>query len=125
MKIKNNTKTVKAYLKDTSLISSALTALAMEIEHINDWKAIYVEDNDNDGFFIIKSERTGSQETNDTCITDAIPNSALGVIEEVAAMHEDIIEVAAVGVPHEATGEMVKLFAVRKNDSLTDKMLIW
>jgi long-chain acyl-CoA synthetase len=45
-------------------------------------------------------------------------------IEEVAAMHEDIIEVAAVGVPHEATGEMVKLFAVRKNDSLTDKMLI-
>ncbi|MFT5675026.1 MAG: long-chain acyl-CoA synthetase [Paraglaciecola sp.] len=45
-------------------------------------------------------------------------------IEEVASMHEDIIEVAAIGVPHEATGEMVKLFAVRKNDSLTEKMLI-
>lgn len=45
-------------------------------------------------------------------------------IEEVAAMHEDIVEVAAVGIPHAVSGEIVKLFAVRKNDSLTEKILI-
>ena len=45
-------------------------------------------------------------------------------IEEVAAMLEDIIEVAAVGIPHESSGEMVKLFAVRKTEELTDEILI-
>jgi long-chain acyl-CoA synthetase len=45
-------------------------------------------------------------------------------IEEVAAMHEDIVEVATVVIPHEVSGEIVKLFAVRKNDSLTEKILI-
>jgi len=45
-------------------------------------------------------------------------------IEEVAAMHTDVIEVAAVGIPHESTGEMVKLFVVRRNESLTEKVLI-
>jgi long-chain acyl-CoA synthetase len=45
-------------------------------------------------------------------------------IEEVADMHEDIVEVAAVGIPHEVSGEIVKLFAVTKNDSLTEKVLI-
>ncbi|TDF39624.1 long-chain-fatty-acid--CoA ligase FadD [Alteromonadaceae bacterium M269] len=45
-------------------------------------------------------------------------------IEEVAAMHDMVLEAAAIGVPHESTGEMVKLFVVRKDESLTDKMLI-
>jgi long-chain acyl-CoA synthetase len=45
-------------------------------------------------------------------------------IEEVAAMHEDVVESAAIGVPHEASGEMVKLYVVRKNESLTEKDLI-
>ncbi|WJG08206.1 long-chain-fatty-acid--CoA ligase FadD [Aliiglaciecola sp. LCG003] len=45
-------------------------------------------------------------------------------VEEVAAMHEDVIEVAAVGVPHESSGEAVKLFVVRKSESLTEKALI-
>lgn len=45
-------------------------------------------------------------------------------IEEVAAMHEDVVEAAAVGVPHEASGEIVKLVAVRKSDSLTEQALI-
>jgi long-chain acyl-CoA synthetase len=45
-------------------------------------------------------------------------------IEEVAAMHEDVVESAAIGVPNEASGEMVKLFVVRKNTSLTEKDLI-
>lgn len=45
-------------------------------------------------------------------------------VEEVAAMHDDIVEVAAIGVPHEVSGEIVKLFAVRKSESLTEKALI-
>lgn len=45
-------------------------------------------------------------------------------VEEVAAMHEDVVEVAAIGVPHESSGEVVKLFAVRKSEELTEKKLI-
>ncbi len=45
-------------------------------------------------------------------------------VEEVAAMHEDVLEVAAIGVPSESSGEVVKLFAVRKSETLTEKMLI-
>ena len=45
-------------------------------------------------------------------------------IEEVAAMHEDIVEAAAIGVPHEVSGEIVKLVAVRNNPDLTEKDLI-
>jgi long-chain acyl-CoA synthetase len=40
-------------------------------------------------------------------------------IEEVAAMHEGIMEAAAVGIPHETSGEVVKLFVVRKDPKLT------
>ena len=45
-------------------------------------------------------------------------------IEEVAAMHPDVVEAAAVGVPNEATGELVKLFVVRRNSALTEQMII-
>lgn len=45
-------------------------------------------------------------------------------IEEVAAMHPDVIEVAAVGIANDASGEIVKLFVVRKSDSLTEKAMI-
>lgn len=45
-------------------------------------------------------------------------------IEEVAAMHEEVIEAAAIGVPHDVSGEIVKLVAVRKNDNLSEKDLI-
>lgn len=45
-------------------------------------------------------------------------------VEEVAAMHDDVVEVAAIGVPHEVSGEVVKLFAVRKSESLTEAALI-
>lgn len=45
-------------------------------------------------------------------------------VEEVAAMHEEVVEVAAIGVPHEVSGEVVKLFAVRKSEALTEKGLI-
>lgn len=40
-------------------------------------------------------------------------------IEEVAVTHPGIIEAAAVGVPHDVCGEEVKLFAVRKDNSLS------
>jgi long-chain acyl-CoA synthetase len=45
-------------------------------------------------------------------------------IEEVAAMHEMVMEAAAVGVPHEVSGEVVKLFVVKKDDALTTEMVI-
>lgn len=45
-------------------------------------------------------------------------------IEEVAAMNDKVLEVAAVGVPNEISGEVVKLFVVKKDPSLTEKELI-
>lgn len=45
-------------------------------------------------------------------------------IEEVAAMHESVLEAAAIGVPHEVSGEVVKLFVVRKDDTLTAEAVI-
>ncbi len=35
-------------------------------------------------------------------------------IEEVVAMHEGVLEVAAIGIPHEVSGEQVKVFVVKK-----------
>lgn len=40
-------------------------------------------------------------------------------IEEIVAGHPGIVEAAAVGVPHERSGEIVKLFVVKKDESLT------
>jgi len=45
-------------------------------------------------------------------------------IEEVAVMHHDVLEAAAIGVPHDASGEMVKLFVVAKNEYLDEATLI-
>lgn len=45
-------------------------------------------------------------------------------IEEVVMMHEGVVEAAAVGVPHEASGEMVKIFVVAKQDDLDEAALI-
>jgi long-chain acyl-CoA synthetase len=45
-------------------------------------------------------------------------------IEEVAAMHEGILEAAAVGIPHEVSGEVVKLFVVKSDSGLTEEMVI-
>ncbi|NMP31337.1 long-chain-fatty-acid--CoA ligase FadD [Thalassotalea sp. M1531] len=45
-------------------------------------------------------------------------------IEEVAMMHEGIVEAAAVGVPHEVSGEIIKLFIVKKEDGLSQKDII-
>lgn len=40
-------------------------------------------------------------------------------IEEIVATHPGVLEVAAVGVPDEKSGESVKIFIVRKNPALT------
>jgi long-chain acyl-CoA synthetase len=45
-------------------------------------------------------------------------------IEEVVAMSEKVLEVAAVGVPNEASGEAVKVFIVKKDASLTEQEVI-
>jgi long-chain acyl-CoA synthetase len=45
-------------------------------------------------------------------------------IEEVAVSHPGIIEAAAIGIPHEVCGEEVKLFVVRKDESISEKLLI-
>lgn len=45
-------------------------------------------------------------------------------IEEVAAMHDSVVEAAAVGVAHEVSGEVVKLYVVRKDDTLTEEIVI-
>ncbi|WP_018984736.1 long-chain-fatty-acid--CoA ligase FadD [Salinimonas chungwhensis] len=45
-------------------------------------------------------------------------------IEEVAAMHDKIVEAAAIGESHEVSGEVVKLYVVRNDESLTEEDVI-
>jgi len=45
-------------------------------------------------------------------------------IEDVVAGHPKVMEAACIGVEDEKTGEAVKVFVVKKDDSLTDKELI-
>lgn len=72
---------------------------------------------DDDGFFYIVDRKK-----------DMILVSGFNVypneIEEVVAMNDKVLEVAAIGVPNESTGEAVKIFVVKKDQSLTDVELI-
>ena len=45
-------------------------------------------------------------------------------IEEVVMMHPDVLEVAAVGRPSNTTGELVKIFVVKKSPGLTEAILV-
>ncbi|HRD94109.1 MAG TPA: long-chain-fatty-acid--CoA ligase FadD [Accumulibacter sp.] len=45
-------------------------------------------------------------------------------VEDVVAQHPGVLEVAAVGVPHEKSGEAVKIFVVKKDQALTAEILI-
>ena len=45
-------------------------------------------------------------------------------IEEVVMMHDGVLEAAAIGVPHEASGEKVKIFVVAKQGELDEAALI-
>jgi long-chain acyl-CoA synthetase len=72
---------------------------------------------DDDGYFYIVDRKK-----------DMILVSGFNVfpneIEEVAAMHEDVVEAAAIGVPHDVSGEIVKLVVVRKNPDFSETDLI-
>lgn len=45
-------------------------------------------------------------------------------IEDVLASHPKVLECAAIGVPDEKSGEVVKVFIVKKDSSLTEKEVI-
>ncbi len=45
-------------------------------------------------------------------------------IEEIVAGHPGVLEAAAIGVPSEQTGEIVKIFVVKKDPNLTSEDLI-
>ncbi|ATE59285.1 long-chain-fatty-acid--CoA ligase [Thauera sinica] len=45
-------------------------------------------------------------------------------VEDVVASHPGVLEVAAVGVPDERSGEAVKVFIVRKDPALTEQQII-
>jgi len=45
-------------------------------------------------------------------------------VEEAVAMHPGVRDVAAIGVPDEHSGEAVKIFVVRKDPAVTERMLI-
>ena len=45
-------------------------------------------------------------------------------IEDVLAKHPKIMEAAAIGAPHEKSGEIVKVFVVKKEQSLTKEEVI-
>jgi long-chain acyl-CoA synthetase len=72
---------------------------------------------DDEGFFYIVDRKK------DMIIVsgfNVFPNE----IEEVVAMHEGVLEVAAIGIPHEVSGEQVKIFVVKKDQSLCEKDII-
>ena len=72
---------------------------------------------DDEGFFYIVDRKK------DMIIVsgfNVFPNE----IEEVVAMHDGVLEVAAIGIPHDTSGEQVKVFVVKKDPSLTEKDII-
>jgi long-chain acyl-CoA synthetase len=44
-------------------------------------------------------------------------------VEDAVALHPDVLEVGAIGVPDESSGEAVKLIVVKKNPALTEEKL--
>ena len=51
---------------------------------------------------------------------NVVPNE----IEDVVAAHPGVLEVAAIGVPDERSGELVKIFVVRRDAALTEAEII-
>ena len=72
---------------------------------------------DNDGFFKIVDRKK-----------DMILVSGFNVypneIEDVVVNHPKVLEVAAIGVPNDKSGEVVKIFVVKKDKSLTEAEII-
>ena len=44
-------------------------------------------------------------------------------IEDVVKLHPDVLEVGAIGIPDEHSGEVVKVYVVAKNKNLTEESL--
>lgn len=72
---------------------------------------------DDEGFFYIVDRKK------DMIIVSGF-NVYPNEIEEVVAMSDKVLEVAAVGVPSESSGEAVKIFIVKKDASLTEQEII-
>jgi long-chain acyl-CoA synthetase len=45
-------------------------------------------------------------------------------IEDVLALHPKVLESAAIGIPDEKSGEVVKVFVVKKDNSLTEEEIV-
>jgi long-chain acyl-CoA synthetase len=45
-------------------------------------------------------------------------------VEDVVAMHPGVLEVACIGVPDDKSGEVVKIFVVKKDANLTGEAVI-
>ena len=45
-------------------------------------------------------------------------------IEDEVVTHDGVLEAAAIGIPHEVSGEVVKIFVVKKDPSLTEEQVI-
>ncbi|XP_014680587.1 PREDICTED: LOW QUALITY PROTEIN: long-chain-fatty-acid--CoA ligase-like, partial [Priapulus caudatus] len=45
-------------------------------------------------------------------------------IEDIVALHPKVLEVGAIGMTSESSGEAVKVFVVKKDDSLTEQELM-
>lgn len=71
---------------------------------------------DEDGFFKIVDRKKDMIKVSGF---NVFPNE----IENVLASHPKILEVAAIGVPDEKSGEVIKIFVVKKDQSLTEREL--
>ncbi len=71
---------------------------------------------DTDGFFKIVDRKKDMIKVSGF---NVFPNE----IENVVAGHPKVLEVAAIGVPDEKSGEAIKLFIVKKDQSLTEEEL--
>jgi long-chain acyl-CoA synthetase len=72
---------------------------------------------DADGFFYIVDRK---KDMINVSGFNVFPNE----IEEVVSGHPKVLEVAAIGIPDERSGEVVKLFVIKKDKSLTVKELL-
>lgn len=72
---------------------------------------------DEDGFFRIVDRKKDMIKVSGF---NVFPNE----IENVIAGHPKVLEVAAIGVPHEKSGEAIKVFIVKKDPTLTEEELI-
>ncbi len=72
---------------------------------------------DKDGFFKIVDRKKDMIKVSGF---NVFPNE----IENVLAGHPKVLEVAAIGVPDSKSGEVIKVFVVKKDQSLTEKELV-